>query len=159
MSVKVLFVCLGNICRSPTAEGVFLKLVADAGLSKRIDVDSAGTAGWHQGRAPDIRTVAVAKKQGYDLSMLRARQVVVSDFEKFDYILAMDSENLSNLMKLQPINHTGFISLFLEFGLQKTYCEVPDPYHGENKDFELVVDLAEDAARGLLAHIRKNHNL
>ncbi|MES2823782.1 MAG: low molecular weight protein-tyrosine-phosphatase [Pseudomonadota bacterium] len=159
MSVKVLFVCLGNICRSPTAEGVFLKLVAEAGLSKRIEVDSAGTAGWHQGRAPDPRTIAVAKEHGYNLSMLRARQVLAADFEKYDYILAMDSENLRNLTQLKPIAHTGFLGLFLAFGLQKNYCEVPDPYHGDAKDFALVVSLAEDAARGLLDHICKNHNL
>ncbi|MES2672594.1 MAG: low molecular weight protein-tyrosine-phosphatase [Pseudomonadota bacterium] len=159
MSIKVLFVCLGNICRSPTAEGVFLKLVADAGLSKHIEVDSAGTAGWHQGRAPDPRTIAVAKEQGYNLSMLRARQVIAEDFEKFDYILAMDSENLRNLTHLKSVTHTGFLGLFLAFSSQKSYCEVPDPYHGDNKDFELVVGLAEDAASGLLAYIRKNHNL
>lgn len=157
MSVKILFVCLGNICRSPTAEGVFLKLVADAGLSKHIEVDSAGTAGWHQGRAPDTRTVAVAGKKGYDLSVLSARQVLKDDFEKFDYILAMDSENLSDLAKLKPPNYKGFLGLFLVFGLQKKYHEVPDPYHGDDKDFELVLGLAEDAAKGLLAHIRNSN--
>ncbi len=156
MSVKVLFVCLGNICRSPTAEGVFLKVVADAGLSKHIKVDSAGTAGWHQGRAPDARTIAVAKKKGYDLSVLSARQVLKNDFEKFDYILAMDAGNLNDLAKLKPINYKGFLGLFLAFGLQKKYQEVPDPYHGDDKDFELVLGLVEDAAKGLLAHIQKN---
>ena len=159
MTVKVLFVCLGNICRSPTAEGVFLKLVTDVRLRETIEVDSAGTAGWHQGTAPDIRTIAAAKSKGYDLSLLRARQVLRDDFEKFDYILAMDSENLYDLENVKPISYTGHLGLFLTFGQQKRYSEVPDPYHGSNADFKLVLNLVEDAAQGLLNHIRKNNGL
>lgn len=156
MSVKVLFVCLGNICRSPTAEGVFQKLVTDAGLTKRIQIDSAGTASWHQGREPDPRTVAAAKRRNIDLSVLRARAVKTSDFNEFDYVLAMDKNNLSDLQQLKPADYAGHLGLFLAFGSQSEYLEVPDPYHGGSEGFELVLDLVEDAAAGLLASIQKN---
>ena len=156
MSVNVLFVCLGNICRSPTADGIFQKLVSDAGLTKRIQVDSAGTANWHQGRAPDQRTVAAAAKRGFDLSVLRARAVKRSDFEEFDYILAMDEDNLADLRSLKPADYLGHLGLFLAFGSQQTHREVPDPYHGGNEGFELVLDLVEDAAAGLLKSIQEN---
>lgn len=159
MAIKVVFVCLGNICRSPTADGVFQKLVLDAGLQEKITVDSAGTAGWHQGRAPDIRTIASAKKRGYDLSPLRARQVLAQDFSHFDYILAMDSVNLSDLAALRPLDFSGHLGLLLGFAERKDFADVPDPYHGGDRDFELVLDLVEDAARGLLAAIRRQHNL
>ncbi len=155
MSVNVLFVCLGNICRSPTADGIFQKLVSDAGLTKRIKVDSAGTANWHQGRAPDPRTVAAAAKRGFDLSVLRARAVKHSDFDEFDYILAMDEENLADLRSLKPADYTGHLGLFLAFGSQQKYREVPDPYHGGSEGFELVLDLVEDAASGLLKSIQE----
>lgn len=156
MSVNVLFVCLGNICRSPTADGIFQKLVSDAGLTKRIKVDSAGTANWHQGRAPDPRTVAAAARRGFDLSVLRARAVKRSDFDEFDYILAMDEDNLADLRSLKPADYTGHLGLFLAFGSQQKYREVPDPYHGGNEGFELVLDLVEDAAAGLLKSIQEN---
>lgn len=156
MTVKVLFVCLGNICRSPTAEGIFNKLVVDSGLAKRIHIDSAGTAGWHQGRAPDPRTIAAAKLRNIDLSVLRARAVTSSDFQEFDYILAMDEENLAHLESLKPDNYSGHLGLFLSFGSQTKYLEVPDPYYGGKEGFELVLDLIEDAAVGLLASIQKN---
>jgi len=154
--VKVLFVCLGNICRSPTADGIFRKLIADAGLDNQVQVDSAGTAGWHIGRAPDARTVAAAKNRGYDLSVLRARQVSKADFAEFDYILAMDNANLSDLKQLKPVNYQGHLGLFLAFSEQSHYREVPDPYHGGSEGFELVLDLVEDAAQGLLNDIRKH---
>lgn len=159
MAINVLFVCLGNICRSPTADGVFQKFVTDARLNKRIQVDSAGTAGWHQGRAPDPRTVIAAKKRGFDLSPLRARQVNHADFAKFDYILAMDGENLRDLLLLKPENYPGHLGLFLEFGVQQDCRSVPDPYHGGEAGFELVLDLVEEAAYGLLQTIRERHNL
>ncbi len=156
MSVKVLFICLGNICRSPTAEAMFHQLVADAGLSKRIHVDSAGTASWHQGKSPDPRTIAAAKLRGLDLCMLRARAVKRSDFDEFDYILAMDADNLAHLQALKPADYSGHLGLFLGFGSQLHYQDVPDPYHGGRDGFELVLDLVEDAAKGLLASIQKN---
>lgn len=157
MTVKVLFVCLGNICRSPTAEGVFQHLVNKASLSKRIHVDSAGTASWHSGKAPDPRTIAAAKKRNIDLSVLRARSVKPEDFDEFDYILAMDQSNLSDLEALRPVDYKGHLGLFLEFGTHKHYRHVPDPYHGESDGFELVLDLIEDAASGLLLKIKNQH--
>ncbi len=153
--VKVLFVCLGNICRSPTADGIFRRLVADAGLQEHILVDSAGTGDWHIGKAPDSRAVAAAKKRGYDLSQLRARQVSSTDFGEFDYVLAMDKSNLMDLQRLKPSTYRGHLGLFLGFGERGDYREVPDPYYGEGDAFELVLDLVEDAAQGLLQHIRQ----
>jgi protein-tyrosine phosphatase len=153
---KVLFVCLGNICRSPTADGVFRELIAREKLDQKIRVDSAGTGDWHIGKAPDSRTVAAARQRGYDLSVLRARQVSTRDFAEFDYVLAMDKSNLMNLQRIKPSNYSGHLGLFLEFGSRGDYREVPDPYHGDREDFELVLDLVEDAAQGLLNHIRGN---
>lgn len=155
MSVSVLFVCLGNICRSPTADGIFRHQLDSAGLSHRVDVDSAGTGAWHIGRAPDPRSVAAARTRGYDLSPLRARQVTASDFEKFDYILAMDADNLRELQVLAPKDFRGHLGLFLEFAQVHDEAEVPDPYYGEGQGFERVLDLVEDAAEGLLRHIRQ----
>jgi len=157
MPVKVLFVCLGNICRSPTAEGVFRKLVNDSRLSDQIQIDSAGTASWHHGKSPDTRTIAAAKSRNIDLSVLRARAVQARDFHDFDYILAMDESNLEYLQELKPSGYSGHLGLFLEFGKQTDYREVPDPYHGGSQGFELVLDLVEDAAAGLLASIQKNN--
>lgn len=159
MSVGVLFVCLGNICRSPTAHGVFLQHVQRLGLQERIRVDSAGTGDWHIGRAPDQRTAAAALQRGYDLSELRARQVSSDDFSQFEYILAMDAENLRNLQRMCPPDFTGELKLFLEFGDDSAYSEVPDPYYGDAADFERVVDLVENAATGLLQHIVARHRL
>lgn len=152
---KVLFVCLGNICRSPTADGIFRELVSNAKLDQKILVDSAGTENWHAGKTPDARTVAAANKRGYDLAVLRARQVQVADFDEFDYVLAMDKSNLADLERIKPSHFTGYLGLFLEFGERGDYREVPDPYYGENDGFELVLDLVEDAAQGLLNHIRQ----
>jgi len=153
--IRVLFVCLGNICRSPTADGIFRELVARAGLQAHILVDSAGTSGWHIGKAPDSRTIAAARARGFDLGSLRARQVSSADFAEYDYVLAMDKSNLKDLQSLKPSNYRGQLGLFLTFGSQEQYREVPDPYYGEGDAFELVLDLVEDAAQGLLNHIRQ----
>ena len=154
MTVHVLFVCLGNICRSPTAEGIFRKVVADAGLSERIKIDSAGTGGWHIGKSPDARATAAALQRGYDLSTLRARQVSAIDFGHYDYILAMDEENLRNLEQMKPANYHGELALFLSFARGTKHREVPDPYYGGEAGFTLVLDLIENAAAGLLQHIQ-----
>ncbi|WP_331346902.1 low molecular weight protein-tyrosine-phosphatase [Cellvibrio sp. UBA7661] len=157
--VKVLFVCLGNICRSPTADGIFRELVKREKLDQQLLIDSAGTGDWHVGKAPDARTIAAAKQRDYDLSYLRARQVSIKDFDEFDYILAMDEANLRDLQALKPAHYSGHLGLFLDFGSSKQYREVPDPYYGGNDGFELVLDLVEEAAHGLLMHIRSKLHL
>ncbi len=153
MSTSVLFVCLGNICRSPTAHGIFQALVDERGLGERITVDSAGTGGWHVGKAPDQRAAAAARQRGYDLSALRARQVSSADFERFDYILAMDHDNFSDLQALAPTTHCARLQLFLDYASDHDEREVPDPYYGGDAGFERVLDMVEDAAQGLLVHI------
>ena len=151
--IAVLFVCLGNICRSPTAHGVFEKRVAEQGLASQIRIDSAGTGDWHLGKQPDPRTLLAGQQRGYDFSHLRARQVTAVDFNQFDYILAMDGKNLANLQQLQPGHFGGTLSLFLPFG-RGTVDEVPDPYAGGADGFERVLDMVELAVEGLLAHLR-----
>lgn len=149
----VLFVCLGNICRSPTAEGVFRNLVKKRGLESQITIDSAGTGDWHIGKGADVRAAKAALTRGYDLSSLRARQAIADDFHQFDYILAMDNANLRDLKQLAPKDYAGQLALFLDFSSQSDYSEVPDPYYGGEQGFELVLDLIEDASEGLLQHI------
>ena len=151
---RVLFVCLGNICRSPTAHGVFRTIVRQADLSARIAIDSAGTGAWHAGSAPDKRAAKAALVRGYDISDLRARQVRPRDFEEFNYILAMDHDNLAELQQQQPANFNGHLGLFLDFCRDASLREVPDPYYGGTQGFETVLDLVEDAAAGLLDHLR-----
>lgn len=152
---KVLMVCLGNICRSPTAHGVFQHLVEREGLSHVIFVDSAGTSGWHIDEPPDRRSQNAALSRGYDLSQQRGRQVQASDFETFDYILAMDQANLDDLRRMRPKAYSGHLGLFLAFSKEFSDTEVPDPYHGGAKGFELVLDMVESAAVGLLYHIKQ----
>ena len=154
MAQRVLFVCLGNICRSPTAHGVFARVVADADLQSEVLVDSAGTGAWHVGEAPDGRATLAAGERGYDLSPLRARQVEIGDFERFDYILAMDRSNLMHLEALAPEDYRGHLSLFLDFHPNSSEREVPDPYYGGDDGFSHVLDLVEAASRGLLQSLR-----
>ena len=155
MTQKILFVCLGNICRSPTAEGVLRHLATQEFPGVALEVDSAGTANYHVGEPPDRRTVAAARRRGYDLSALRARQVQRDDFKRFDYVLAMDKANLAELEQLQPQGATACLSLFMEFAPETSDGEVPDPYYGGVEDFERVLDLCESAARGLLARLAR----
>ena len=155
MNTKVLFVCLGNICRSPTAEGIFRKVITDAGMHDQILIDSAGTGGWHIGKAPDARAISAAKNRGYDLSSLRARQVCIADFDEFDFILAMDHANLSDLKVMVPHHYQGHLGLFLDFAQNFQHREVPDPYYGEAAGFDLVLDLIEDASAGLLHQLQQ----
>jgi low molecular weight protein-tyrosine phosphatase len=152
---RVLFVCTGNICRSPTAEGVFRRAVVSAGLEQKILIDSAGTHDYHVGHPPDRRTQLAATQRGYDLAGLRARQVTEKDFVAFDYIVAMDLDNLSELRRLAPTQHHGKLSLFMEYSSARRGEEVPDPYYGGAQGFERVLDMAEDAAAGLLEHIKQ----
>lgn len=153
MKTKVLFVCLGNICRSPTAHGVFEKRVQEAGLADMILVDSAATAAFHVGNPPDPRTVRAAAARGYDLGAQRSRQVSKEDFQQFDFILPMDRINLLNLRAIQPKDFSGHLGLFMDYSQQRQYTQVPDPYNDGVESFELVLDLVEDAAVGLLQHI------
>lgn len=157
--VRVLFVCLGNICRSPTAEGVFRRVVTAAGMSDRIEIDSAGTAAWHIGKSPDARAQAAAGKRGYDLSSLRGRQVADTDFAHFDYILAMDGDNLSELQARCPRSQQHKLRLFLSFSERWPGYEVPDPYYGGDEGFKLVLDMIEDAANGLLRELCRRSGL
>ena len=157
MKVKVLFVCMGNICRSPTAEAVFRHIVEQEGLAEHIHIDSAGTHDYHVGDAPDARTQHAAKQRGYDMSMLRGRQVEAEDFSRFDYVLAMDNLNLVMLERLRPEDAQSHLGLFLDFAERHKEHEVPDPYYGGADGFERVLDMVEDAAGGLLRHIRQRH--
>jgi len=153
---RVLFVCLGNICRSPTAEGVFRKLVVERGLGDRIEIDSAGTGAWHVGHPPDSRAQAEARRRGMDLSGLRARQVRREDFERFDLILAMDRENLEDLLAICPPQHRDKVRLFTSFGPPGCPEEVPDPYYGGPEGFRKVFDLVETCGRALLEYLVRN---
>lgn len=157
--VSVLFVCMGNICRSPTAEAVFRSYVKKAGLDDRIHIDSAGTVDYHVGAAPDARAQQAAQQRGYDMSMLRGRQVEVEDFSRFDYVLAMDNLNLVTLERLRPHEAKSHLGLLLEFSEHHREWEVPDPYYGGTDGFERVLDMVEEAATGLLQHIRQQHLL
>lgn len=152
--IRVLFVCMGNICRSPTAEGVFKHQVAQAGLAELIASDSAGTHDYHIGDPPDPRAQNAAGRRGYDLSPLRGRQVGLRDFADFDYVLAMDDYNLRALERLCPSQHRHKLKLFMEFSAGAGMREVPDPYGGGPDGFELVLDMVEQAAQGLLHHLR-----
>jgi len=155
MTNRVLFVCLGNICRSPTAEGVLRDIAAREFAGVPLYVDSAGTAEYHVGDPPDGRTVAAARRRGYELAHLRARRVAPADFENFDYILAMDRANLAELEQLGEGVIGGRLGLFLEFAPELKVDEVPDPYYGGVEDFERVLDLCEAGARGLLRRLTR----
>ena len=153
--MRILFVCLGNICRSPTAEAVLRELAAREAPELVLEVDSAGTAAYHVGQPPDPRTSAAAARRGYDLSRLRARTVEPVDFERFDLILAMDRENLKALRRRAPSHAHERLRLFLEFSPDAAPEDVPDPYYGGPNGFEQVLDLVEAATRGLLKHLRQ----
>ena len=149
----MLFVCMGNICRSPTAEGVFRHFVNEAGLAERIEIDSAGTHAYHIGEPPDRRAMAAAERRGVSLAEIRARRVCDEDFEKFDHIIAMDEDNQMRLLDQAPTEHRSKVALFLSFA-SVNETEVPDPYYGGGAGFERVLDLVEEASRGLLASLR-----
>jgi len=152
--VNVLFVCLGNICRSPSAEGIFRKIVADAGLADSFSIDSCGMIDYHRGEAPDRRAQATALSKGIDLSQLKARQYRATDFEEFDYILVMDKQNREAIQKVCPNNHIDKIHMMCDFTVEFDETEVPDPYFGGDYGFEAVYALLTDSSRGLLAHIK-----
>ena len=160
-TVSVLFVCMGNICRSPTAEGVFRRKVREAGLEDRVIVDSAGTHGYHVGAPPDARSQETAARRGYDLSRLRARKFETEDCQRFDYVLAMDRGNYNRIVQTcrgaggSARDGSANVRMFLEFAPYLREREVPDPYAGSDEGFEYVLDLIEAAADGLLEDVRQ----
>lgn len=151
---KILFVCTGNICRSPTAEGVFRALLREEGIAERFEVDSAGTTGYHVGNPPDPRTQAAAQRRGYDLSDQRARQLSARDCAYYDYLIVMDSDNYERVRGLCAA-HTQKVRRFLEFAPEADVRDVPDPYYGGERGFERVLELIEIASRGLLTDLQK----
>ena len=155
--IKVLFVCLGNICRSPTAEGIFKKLIDDAELSNVIKVDSSGTSEWHEGGPPDKRSTAVAKSRGIDITMIKSRQAVVDDFNQFNYVIAMDRSNYEKLMLICPTGREDRLHMCLSFATSVGLTDVPDPYYDDG--FDAVFDMIEIAGHGLLAEIKDTYNL
>lgn len=156
--VRVLFVCLGNICRSPTAEGVFRALVESEGLAGQIEIDSAGTHAYHVGEGPDPRSQEAAARRGIDLSPIRGRRATATDIKEYDYVLAMDHENYACLIQLAPTQLEARVRLFMEYAPERLEDEVPDPYFGGEGGFDRVLDMIEDASRGLLVDIRHQHN-
>jgi protein-tyrosine phosphatase len=154
--IKVLFVCMGNICRSPTAEGVFTHLVEKQGTRERFMIDSAGTHAYHVGEQPDTRAQQTARQRGIDLSYIRARKFAYSDFEMFDHILAMDSDNYAILFDACPAQYKDKIKLFLDFAPHRNERDVPDPYYGGQNGFDHVFDLVEDASQGFYSSITNN---
>jgi protein-tyrosine phosphatase len=153
LKIKVLFVCMGNICRSPTAHGVFRQLVMDAGLLHLIEVDSAGTHAYHLGEAPDRRARETALERGVDIGDLRARRAQTEDFYLFDHIFAMDQDNFDCLSEICPQGMEGKLKLFMDYAPEFKLREVPDPYYGGQRGFDRVFDMLESAARGLLAEV------
>lgn len=151
---SVLFVCLGNICRSPTAEAVFRATAERAGILSALDVDSAGIGDWHVGQPPDRRAIATAHRRGYDLTRLRGRQVTAEDFDRFHWIFAMDQPNLRALEALRPATYAGHLGLFLGMAPGPAVREVPDPYYGGAEGFDHVLDLIEEASEALVAQLR-----
>lgn len=157
MTVDVLFVCLGNICRSPTAEAVFTERLKRNGMADIVRVDSAGTGDWHIGKSPDPRAQTAAEGRGYAMDHLRARQVTVEDFQRFDYVLAMDESNLDDLVAMCPDESRAQVGRFMDYHPQPGLDEVPDPYYGGDQGFDYVLDLVEQAAEGLVEYIRRHH--
>ena len=153
---RVLFVCMGNICRSPTAEGAFLALLKQEGVHEQVNIDSAGTHAYHVGEAPDLRAQKIAEGRGYNLSGLRARKVIFADFEDYDYLLAMDEDNYEHLMSACPDEYKDKVQYFLDYAPHIETREVPDPYYGGKYGFDRVLDMVEEASIGFLDSLKQN---
>ncbi|WP_339936423.1 low molecular weight protein-tyrosine-phosphatase [Undibacterium luofuense] len=153
---SILFVCMGNICRSPTAEAVFRAKAKEAGLLEQLTIHSAGTHAYHQGEGPDPRARMFASRRGFDLSAIRARQVKAADFMEFDFVLAMDKSNLTLLQAACPQQFQHKLGLFMDYARHFSEREVPDPYYGGSQGFETVLDYIEDASEGLIQKLRQN---
>jgi protein-tyrosine phosphatase len=158
-NISVLFVCMGNICRSPTAHAVFRKQVEQAGLSDKITIDSAGTHAYHVGNPPDSRSMMTASERGIDMADLRARKVDFADLIEFDYVLAMDGDNLAILQQMAPADLKSKIKLFMSFAPDSGHAYVPDPYYGGAQGFNQVFDMVEDASAGLLTYLKQRYSL
>jgi protein-tyrosine phosphatase len=158
--IRVLFVCLGNICRSPLAEGIFKKLVGEAGLEQFIETDSAGTSGWHIDEPPDTRSIQIAGRNHITLDHL-GKQILRRDLDQYDYILAMDRENLGNILKLEVPGHEyrARVMLMREFDEEHSGTDIPDPYYGGEKGFQDVYDLLEESLRNFLDFLIRGHQL
>ena len=154
--IRVLMVCLGNICRSPTAEAMLRKHVHEAGLDDRVEVDSAGTADYHVDSPPDRRAVAHGERRGLQMKHLRGRQVSRADFDRFDFILAMDDDNLAGLQRMRPAGSVAQVGLLMDWAPAAGAREVPDPYYGGTDAFERVLDLVDSAARGFVASLKRD---
>ncbi|WP_223788636.1 low molecular weight protein-tyrosine-phosphatase [Marinicella meishanensis] len=154
---KVLFVCMGNICRSPSAEAVFTQLVKQRGLDHEFEIDSAGTHSYHVGSPPDRRSMRAARNRGIEMAHLRARQVVPEDYDRFDWLVVMDQDNRDSLVAMFPTANHSKVHGMMDFAKQSAQTEVPDPYYGGGDGFELVLDLLEDASLGLLDHVNAAH--
>ena len=152
--ISVLFVCMGNICRSPTAEGVLRQLIATEAADLEVTIDSAGTHGYHIGASPDPRSQAAARRRGIDLGGLRARRLVAADFERFDYVLVMDGQNYADANEIAPVHYRAIFRRFMDYAPETGRSEVPDPYYGDASGFDQVLDLTEVASRGLLKSLR-----
>lgn len=157
--IAVLFVCTGNICRSPTAEGVFRDRVVRAGWQNRFLIDSAGTGGWHIGNGPDPRSVATARARGVDIAALRARQLCVDDFQNFQHLMALDETHLDHMIRMKPEGAQAQISLLMQHEPTLTWRNVPDPYYGGQKDFDHAYDLIARGVEGLLAALMKDQTI
>lgn len=153
MKTKVLFVCLGNICRSPTAEAVMRSKLQERGLENYFDIGSAGTGNWHVGECPDARAQKAALMRGYDMSQIRARQITEKDFRQYDLILAMDRSNIANMRRVCPSGCLSKIDLLLSYASDANIDEVPDPYYGEEDGFNMVLDLLEKACNNLISTV------
>ena len=152
--INVLFVCMGNICRSPTAEGVFTHLIEKEKISDQFEIESAGTHAYHIGEQPDYRSQKAARERGIELSHLRARKVIYGDFEDYDYLLVMDSDNYATMMNVCPENYQNKVKYFLDYAPQLGFKEVPDPYYGGENGFENVLDMIETASVGFLTSLK-----
>ncbi len=150
---RVLFICLGNICRSPTAQAIFEKKIVGHGLEDLFKIDSCGTGSWHIGKMPDLRAIEAATKRGYSLNHIRARKMLIKDFDDFDYFVAMDRENLKEIERLRPENFCGNVALFSSFIKNSKLVDVPDPYYGGERGFDEVIDMIELGASGILKSI------
>lgn len=159
MVVKVLFVCLGNICRSPSAQGIFQKMVDDADLANQFFIDSCGTAAFNVGKPPDKRATLAAQRHGYDISGQIARQIHRDDYQQFHYIIPMDRKNMSSVQAWAPDGFDGEIELFMKYGHNRGLLQVPDPYYDDAEKFDAVIETLEKASLGLLKHIIGKHKL